>query len=55
MIQVGQVQELVYPDEESITDGDGPFYLAAAQKEASRLDTEVVLPLKQGYHKEGTR
>jgi hypothetical protein len=39
MIQVGQVQELVYPDEESITDGDGPFYLAAAQKEASRLDT----------------
>jgi hypothetical protein len=39
MIQVGQVQELVYLDEESITDGDRPFYLADAQKEASRLDT----------------
>jgi hypothetical protein len=59
MIQVGQVQELVYPAKESITDGDGPFYLTAAQKEASRLNTEVELPLKksrtQGVHREGTR
>ena len=55
MIQVGQVQELVYPDEESITDGDGPFYLAAAQKEASRLDTEVVLPLNKVGHREITK
>jgi len=55
MIQVGQVQELVYPDEESITDGDGPFYLAAAQKEALRLDTEVVLPLNKVGHREITK
>ena len=55
MIQVGQVQELVYPDEESITDGDGPFYLAAVQKEASRLDTEVVLPLNKVGHRESTK
>ncbi len=55
MIQVGQVQELVYPDEESITDEDGPFYLAAAQKEASRLDTEVVLPLNKVGHREITK
>jgi hypothetical protein len=55
MIQVGQVQELVYPDEESITDGDGPFYLAAVQKEASRLDTEVVLPLNKEGHREITK
>jgi hypothetical protein len=51
MIQVGQVQELVYLDEESITDGDRPFYLADAQKEASRLDTEVVLPLNKVGHR----
>ena len=44
MIQVGQVQELVYPSEEGIADGDGPFYLTATQKEALRLNTEVELP-----------
>jgi hypothetical protein len=44
MIQVGQVQELVYPSKESIADGDGPFYLTATQKEALRLNTEVELP-----------
>jgi hypothetical protein len=55
MIQVGQVQELVYLDEESITDGDRPFYLADAQKEASRLDTEVVLPLNKVGHREITK
>ncbi len=47
MIQVGQVQELVYPAEESITDVDGPFNLTAKQKEASRLDTEVELQVKK--------
>jgi hypothetical protein len=47
MIQVGQVQGLVYPADKSINDGDGPFYLTAAEKEASRLDTEVELPLKK--------
>ena len=55
MIQVGQVQELVYSDEESITDGDGPFYLTAAEKEASRLDTEVALPPKKVKHREITK
>ena len=56
MIQVGQVQELVYLDEESITDGDRSFYLADAQKEALRLDTEVVLPLnKKVGHREITK
>ena len=55
MIQVGQLQELVYSDEESITDGDGPFYLTAADKEASRLDTEVVLPLNKVGHTEITK
>ena len=55
MIQVGQVQKLVYSDEESITDGDGPFYLTAAEKEASRLDTEVALPLKKVGHREITK
>jgi hypothetical protein len=54
MIQVGQVQELVYPAKESITDGDGPFYLTA-QKEASRLNNEVELPLKKVAHREFTK
>jgi hypothetical protein len=55
IIQVGQVQELVYPAEESITDGDGSFYLTAAQKEALRLNTEVELPLKKVGHREVTK
>jgi hypothetical protein len=55
MIQVGQVQELVYPAKESITDGDGPFYLTAAQREALRLDTEVELPVKKVGHRDFTK
>ncbi len=55
MIQVGQVQELVYPSKEGIADGDGPFYLTAAQKEASRLNTEVELPPNKVGHKEKTK
>jgi hypothetical protein len=55
MIQVGQVQELVYPAKESITDGDRPFYLTAEQKEASRLDTEVELPVNKVGHREITK
>jgi hypothetical protein len=55
MIQVGQVQELVYPAKDSITDGDGPFYLTAKQKEASRLDTEVELPVNKVGHREITK
>jgi hypothetical protein len=55
MIQVGQVQELVYPAKESITNGDGLFNLTAKQKEALRLDTEVELQVKKVGHREFTK
>jgi hypothetical protein len=55
MIQVGQVQELVYTAKESIADGVGPFYLTATQKKASRLDTEVELPLNKVRHRKFTK
>jgi hypothetical protein len=55
MIQVGQVQELVYPSKERIADGNGPFYLTAAQKEVLRLNAEVELPPNKVGHKEKTK
>ncbi len=55
LIQVSQVQELVYPSKKSIADGDGPFYLTAAQKEVSRINTEVELHPKKLGHKEKTK
>jgi hypothetical protein len=55
MIQVGQVQELVYPAKESISDRDGPFYLTATQEEALRLYTKVELPPSKVGHREITK
>ena len=35
MINVGEEQQLVYPAEEDVTPGDGPFHLSAAEKESA--------------------
>ena len=55
MVQVGEEQQLVYPDEEDVTPDDGPFHLTAAQRELSMRDKMVELPPEKICEKEKTK
>jgi hypothetical protein len=55
MINIGEEQQLVYPTEEAVTPGDGPFHLSAAEKESLMCDLMVKLPPNKIWDKEITK
>jgi hypothetical protein len=44
MINVCKEQQLVYPAEEEVTPGDGPFHLSAVEKESLMCNSMFKLP-----------
>jgi hypothetical protein len=55
MINVGEEQQLVYPAEEEVTPGDGPFHLSAVEKESLVCNSMFELPPNKICNKEITK
>jgi hypothetical protein len=55
MINVGEEQQLVYPAEEEVTPGDGPFHLSAVEKESLMCNSIFELPPNKICDKEITK
>jgi hypothetical protein len=55
MINVGEEEQLIYPAEEEVTPGDGPFHLSAIEKESLMCKSMFELPPNKICNKEITK